>query len=49
MTSTQLATTVGASVGVVLSVVAYSFVPFYHNVVVWSWGLVGINLEAIFS
>ena len=49
MTSTYLATGIGSVIGLTMSIVAYNTIPVYHSMAVWSWGLVGINLEAIFS
>lgn len=48
MTSTNYATAFGVALGCAFTYVMYSSVPVYHNALVWSWGLVGINLEAIF-
>ncbi len=48
-TSTQLATGLGVAFGLAFTAVAYTTVPVYHNMLVWSWGLVGINLESIFG
>jgi hypothetical protein len=44
MTQEQLATGIGASLGIALSAVAYTTLPVYHNFVVWSWGLVGVDM-----
>lgn len=49
MTSTQIATWTGVGFGAAFTYVMYTTVPAYHNMLVWSWGLVGINLESIFG
>ena len=46
MTSTQYATAFGVALCTGFTALMYTTVPAYHNMVVWSWGLVGINLEA---
>ncbi len=45
MTSTNYATAFGAFLGLGASALAYTTLPAYHNFVVWSWGLVGFNIE----
>ena len=49
MTTTQTQMALGIAAGLATTAVLYLTVPAYHDLFVWSWGLVGINLEAIFS
>jgi len=49
MTSTNYASLLGASLGLGLTALAYLTVPAYHDAVVWSWGLVGIDIVSIFG
>jgi len=49
MTSTNYATAFGASLGLGASALAYLTVPAYHDALVWSWGLLGIDLVSIFG
>ncbi len=49
MTSTTYATAFGVALGTGFTALLYTTVPAYHNMLVWSWGLVGINLEALFG
>jgi hypothetical protein len=49
MTSTYVATGFGALLGFGATALAYTTVPAYHDALVWSWGLVGLDLVAIFG
>jgi len=54
MTSTSIIETIqGIAIGIPLglgaSALAYLTVPAYHDAVVWSWGLVGIDLVSLFG
>ena len=49
MTSTNYATVFGASIGLGASALAYLTVPAYHDFLVWSWSLAGIDLVSIFG
>ncbi len=49
MTSTYLATSFGVSLGLGFTALAYTTVPAYHDALVWSWGLVGIDIVSIFG
>jgi hypothetical protein len=49
MTSTQTQVAFGVTAGLASTAVLYATVPMYHDMLVWSWGLFGINLEALFG
>ncbi len=49
MTSTNYATAFGAFLGLGFTALAYTTVPAYHDALVWSWGLVGIDIVSIFG
>jgi hypothetical protein len=49
MTFTNYATAFGAFLGLGATALAYTTVPAYHNFLVWSWGLAGIDLVSIFG